>query len=616
MADVSAVSGLDFLDDARAVATCDWDHDGDLDLWFTNRGAPRLRFLRNDCGNMNHFLAVRLQGTSCNRDAIGARAELVVRLDEGVRSVEFGVRNEAKYSTLVKTLHAGDGFLAQSSKWIHFGLGERETVDQLVVRWPDGRREAFADLQADRRYKLVQGSGRAQPLPDAPRTVELDTTPPVFPEPSERARVVLRSRVPLPHMSYDDFEGVRHVVGEHAGQPTLVNLWASWCQPCVDELGDLTDQSEQLRQQNVEIVALCVDPLSEARTSDLSAAKSLLARLDFPFLAAVAHSGAIDQLEVVQRTLIDVQQPLPLPSSFLIDPQGRVAVIYKGPVDVDQLLSDIRELDELDEEPRHTQPFDGRRLVLPHRKDPIHVALTFFAGGYVQQAISYLRQCTDIASRRLPGHEQMDSAELHYFLGTLLQQQGDAERSLEAYRNTLQINSDHRQALRNLAYAYVERGEHGRAVDHFNRLLQQTSNDLKLRHDLARALEQSGDAAQAVAQYRAILKLEPRMVSAANNLAWILATHPDVEIRDGSEAVRLAEFLSQASNFQNPMALDTLAAAYAEQGRFEDAVQTAEKSLEFATAGDQQEQAAATRTRLELYRSKTPYHEKHGKTEN
>ena len=71
-ADVSFVSGLDFADDGRAVAVVDWDGDGDLDLWLRNRTGPQLRLLRNDHPGTGHFLALRLEGTDSNRDAIGA----------------------------------------------------------------------------------------------------------------------------------------------------------------------------------------------------------------------------------------------------------------------------------------------------------------------------------------------------------------------------------------------------------------------------------------------------------------------------------------------------------------------------------------------------------------
>ena len=92
-ADVSAATGLDFIDDARAVAIVDWDHDGDLDMWITNRTGPRVRFVRNDTQTKNHFIALRLEGRSSNRDAIGARVELY-----------FGGERPQK---LIKTLHAG-----------------------------------------------------------------------------------------------------------------------------------------------------------------------------------------------------------------------------------------------------------------------------------------------------------------------------------------------------------------------------------------------------------------------------------------------------------------------------------------------------------------------------
>ncbi len=77
-ADISAASGLDFLDDGRAVAVADWDFDGDLDLWITNRTAPRVRFLRNNLKSESGHVAIKLQGNggSTNRDAIGARIEL------------------------------------------------------------------------------------------------------------------------------------------------------------------------------------------------------------------------------------------------------------------------------------------------------------------------------------------------------------------------------------------------------------------------------------------------------------------------------------------------------------------------------------------------------------
>ncbi|MFT5401993.1 MAG: hypothetical protein ACI9DF_000818, partial [Verrucomicrobiales bacterium] len=107
--EVAGLLGVDYEDDARAVAVVDWDRDGDLDLWVTNRTAPQVRLLRNNQGSPTSSIAIRLigNGTTTNRDAIGARLTLTQSAEQQIR-----------------TTHAGDGFLAQSSAWTHFGLGE------------------------------------------------------------------------------------------------------------------------------------------------------------------------------------------------------------------------------------------------------------------------------------------------------------------------------------------------------------------------------------------------------------------------------------------------------------------------------------------------------------
>ena len=126
-ATVSAVTGIDFPDDARSPGLVDWDHDGDLDLWVSNRTAPMLRFLRNDSQTKNHWIALKLTGKDCNRDAIGAR--VTIRLKGG--------------GLVMRTLKAGEGFLAQSSKWLHFGLGDAAAIETISVQWPGGKAADF-----------------------------------------------------------------------------------------------------------------------------------------------------------------------------------------------------------------------------------------------------------------------------------------------------------------------------------------------------------------------------------------------------------------------------------------------------------------------------------------
>jgi len=596
MADVSAVSGLDFADDGRGVALTDWDQDGDLDILTTNRGAPRLRFLQNNLGNRNNYVALRLVGTTCNRDAIGARATVEVRNEkESIPHSPFRIPH---------SIRAGDGFVSQSSKWLHFGLGKAETIQRVAVRWPDGQREEFDGLEVNRRYRIVQGTGQVEPVPTRTSEVELAAGALVLPSASDKAGIVLRSRVPMPDLAYLNLEGNPITVDDRTS-PRLINLWATWCQPCLKELRDFAERQDEIKDAKLDVLALSVDDLSGAPTDgDPSPIDSVLTRLGFPFDSGFATAELVDKLEALQRTMLDVKQPLPLPTSLLVDRHGRLAAIYKGPVEIDRLLADVAKLDDTNNLHLHASPFIGRRRSVPYPLDPIQIAATFFGADQRESAIDYLKKCSRFIQQELVGHEQMKSAGVHYFLATLLEEKGDREGSEQAYQMTLEAQPDHRKAHRNLGHLYLVQGDPKRAVRHLRRGLANDSRSGKDHFVLAQALDLSGDTVEAIKQYRAALKAEPNLVSAANNLAWILATHEDEGIRNGTEAVRLAELSCELTRYRDPIPLDTLAAAYVAVGRFDDAVEMLQKAVVILQQSGRSEQVRQTREKIELYRSK------------
>jgi hypothetical protein len=186
-ADISAVSNLDLPDDGRAIAAGDWDQDGDLDLWIANRNGPQVRFLRNEIPTSHHFLSVSLVGTQCNRDAIGARVALYLRGEGNARQL--------------RTLHAGNGYLSQSSKSLHFGLGLATQIDRVDVHWPGGTIQSFRGLEVDSAYRLTQGTGTAEVLPRGERPIGLSAMPPIAAE-VPPPHVLLASHVPLPALEY------------------------------------------------------------------------------------------------------------------------------------------------------------------------------------------------------------------------------------------------------------------------------------------------------------------------------------------------------------------------------------------------------------------------------
>lgn len=333
-ANVSSASGLDLPDDGRAVATTDWDLDGDLDLWVSNRTAPAVRFLRNDLPPDKHYLAFKLVGKQCNRDAIGAR-------------VEVQLKGSEEPHRLLMSLRAGEGFLGQSSKWVHFGLGKHEAVRNVIVHWPQGGAEELGPLAVDRRYEMTQGDQRAV-VWQAPRKTEdvvLSDAQPKLPESTQTARVVaFRPRRPeLPVAHYETFDGRDELLKPRDKRPLLLTLWAGWCAPCITELDAFSGREKELRAAGVEILALNVEALEGTTRKKAVSPEEFLKKRAFAFSSGIATTEIVQALEDIQYALIHQIEPLPIPTSFLIDSSDditRVAVIYKGPVTVDRILAD------------------------------------------------------------------------------------------------------------------------------------------------------------------------------------------------------------------------------------------------------------------------------------
>ena len=142
-AEVSQVSGegLEIKKVSRGASFGDYDDDGDLDIFVLNIN-DRPTLLRNDGGNENNWLMVKTIGTGSNRDGIGAKIE--VRCGDLTQSAE---------------IRSGASYLSHNDLRAHFGLGQRETIDLLVVRWPSGLEERFENLSANRLVVLQEGEG-------------------------------------------------------------------------------------------------------------------------------------------------------------------------------------------------------------------------------------------------------------------------------------------------------------------------------------------------------------------------------------------------------------------------------------------------------------------------
>jgi tetratricopeptide (TPR) repeat protein len=194
-------------------------------------------------------------------------------------------------------------------------------------------------------------------------------------------------------------------------------------------------------------------------------------------------------------------------------------------------------------------------------------------------------------------------------LAVALAATGRFDEAIENYYRAIQINPGFFKALNNLGLALVAQGRFDEAIRNFHQAIQINPNHPNAFLNLGIALALSGRTKEAAAQFREALKLNPELAVAMNNLAWILASSPNDELRNGAEAVRLAERACELTHYGEPLYLGTLAAAYAEAGHFPEAVTTAEKAEQLATAAGSKPLAGKIRQLLELYRAGKPCHE-------
>jgi tetratricopeptide (TPR) repeat protein len=194
-------------------------------------------------------------------------------------------------------------------------------------------------------------------------------------------------------------------------------------------------------------------------------------------------------------------------------------------------------------------------------------------------------------------------------LADVLTRQGKLTEAISAYREALRISPGDVVTHNELGNVLASQGRLEEAGTEYQIALRLRPDFAEARYNLGGVLTAQGQAQAALAQYREVLRHRPDWPPALSRLAWLLATHKDPGVRNGAEAVRLAERLGQITGQQQAEAMDVLAAAYAEAGRFNDAVGAAQKAIELATAAGRQDLVRPIQERLKSYQAERPYHE-------
>jgi tetratricopeptide (TPR) repeat protein len=265
----------------------------------------------------------------------------------------------------------------------------------------------------------------------------------------------------------------------------------------------------------------------------------------------------------------------------------------------------------------------------PTARTNLGIALT--KKGRIDEAITDLQGVLE---------DDPNDAKAHLNLGNALAKKGDSQTAIAAYEKALSIQSPYPSAHYNLAMALDVTGRIDEAIAHYQEAVKEDphfaeayylwGNDLfrksrideaiaayeqalqsrpgypEVENNIGLAFLQEGRPGEAIAHWEKVAANESDFVPALNNLAWVLAAFPEASIRNGDKALRLADRANQLSGSKDPAVLRTLAAAYAENGRFTEATATAESGLQLANAHCNSALAKTFESDLAHYRANAP----------
>jgi tetratricopeptide (TPR) repeat protein/peroxiredoxin len=556
--DVSGAVGLDFVEDGRAFALADFDHDGRQDIFLKNRNAPQLRVLKNTIENLPPSIIFRLRGTKSNRDAIGAAITL---------------QTEAGRQT--RMLQAGSGFLSQHSKEIFFGLGDSKGTVNASIRWPSGLTQQFSNLAPNHRIFVEEGSEevRSEPFKATSPTVQpsLDTLPTIEPLPRAVENWLL---IPFaaPEFSLPDFSGAVHTLSTYRGKIVLLNLSSTQSSESKRELKRFQQEYIPWKDRGLQLLSVNLD---EAKAGEVRKLARELG-LTFPVLRASDEIAAV--YNIVYRYVFDRHRDLTLPTSFLIDQEGNIIKIYQGEFNVAHVDEDIRNI------PRSTSerlaralPFLGVAESFEFGRNYLSPGSIFFQRGYFDQAA---------ASFELALHDDPSSAEALYGLGSaFLSQQKTAEarlnferavkllasypdtisnawnnlgliatrenrtdEAIRCFQQALQSNPDHLIALNNLGSAYRLEKDWPNARKTFEHALTISSDDADANYGLAMVFAQADDPSRAKEYLDRALKARPAFPEALNNLGilFLRTQRRDQAVAAFEECIQVAPDFDQS----------------------------------------------------------------------
>ena len=569
--DVSGAVGLDFLEDGRAFALADFDHDGRLELSLKNRNAPQVRVIKNVLKDVAPSIAFRLTGKKSNRDAIGA--VVTVETENGKQT---------------RILQAGSGFLSQHSKEIFFGLGEAKHPLRASIRWPSELVQEIRDLPLNHRIWVEEGitPSRFEPFKAAPdllkpsgdaqqigmaEAVSLNDRNSQQPEPLPTSvETWLLAPIAAPEFSLPDLSGQIRTLSGFRRRPLLLNLWALQAAACEEDLRTFNHVYKSWSALGLQLIAINADDSAKQR-------EAIGRAHNFSFQLLLGSDDVLAIYNILYRYLFDRHRDLILPTSFLINEEGEIVKIYQGPINPAHVEEDFGHIPQNQaERVARALPFAGATDASEFRRNYLSYGSVFFQRGYYEQAGS----CFHSALRDDPSN-----AEALYGLGSVYLKQDKLREAGESFERATKLRPSYPETMpntwNNLGLLATREGRTVQAIPYFQQALRLNPDHLVALENLGNAYRQQKQWDGALRVLEHAVAVGPESPEANYSLGMVFAQLDETE--------RAYEYLQRALKIRPdyPEALNNLGILYLRTNRRHEAVSSFKKCIQVAPGFDQ-----------------------------
>lgn len=233
---------------------------------------------------------------------------------------------------------------------------------------------------------------------------------------------------------------------------------------------------------------------------------------------------------------------------------------------------------------RNSETLWSHALAVTTGNDVAHNNLGYLCvgRGELDKAMSHYEAALKIRSGKLDPHYNLATAFVEMNLGDVLARKGQRDEATVHFEQAIKLQPDYAEAYYNRGNVLYAKGRIDEAIADFEKTLQIQLNDADAHTGLGNALLRKGALKEAIAHYNEAMTLAPEDPHSRNNLAWVLATSTNASIRDGAKAVQLAQQAVSLSGGRELLFFRTLAAAYAETGRFSDAIAVIQQAIAIA----------------------------------